>query len=249
MAQPLAASSARPRAKAWEWPRWVEPTFTVVALSLFGLYSLWEVLFHQNGQYQNYLSPFFSPTQDWGIRFFPAVWAVWVPLIFRGSCYYYRREYFRGFFRDPYACAVAEHKRRYDGESRLPWSANNLHRYAWYLVFVVLVFLWKDTVSAFFFPHTGFGVGVGSLLMLVNVVCLTLYSFSCHAFRHMIGGGRDRFTRAGQPTAAYRVWHAVSQWNARHGSWAWISMFTVWGTDVYIRLLLSGVLSDPRLIR
>jgi len=250
MAQPLASAAPRSRAKEFEWPPWVEPAFTVVALGLFGLYSLWEVFFHQTGQYGNYLSPFFSPTEAWGIRFFPAVWAVWVPLLFRGTCYYYRKEYFRGFFRDPLYCGLAESKRRYNGEVSLPWSANNLHRYAWILVFVVLVFLWKDAISAFFFPKVGFGVGLGSLIMLFNVLCLTIYSFSCHALRHMIGGHKNRFTtRTGQTTVWYRMWHQVSVWNQRHGSWAWLSMFTVWGTDLYIRLLLSGVLHDPRLIR
>jgi hypothetical protein len=30
--------------------------------------------------------------------------------------------------------------------------------------------------------------------------------------------------------------------NVSHELWAWLSMFSVWGTDVYIRLLIHGVL-------
>ena len=32
----------------------------------------------------------------------------WVPLGFRGTCYYYRKAYYRAFFWDPPACAIEE---------------------------------------------------------------------------------------------------------------------------------------------
>jgi len=36
--------------------------------------------------------------------------------------------------------------------------------------------------------------------------------------------------------------------NPRHGLYAWVSMFSVALTDVYVRLLMAGVLHEPRWI-
>ena len=36
--------------------------------------------------------------------------------------------------------------------------------------------------------------------------------------------------------------------NERHSIFAMASLFTVWGADVYIRLLLHHVISDPRIV-
>jgi hypothetical protein len=35
--------------------------------------------------------------------------------------------------------------------------------------------------------------------------------------------------------------------NGRHALWAWISLFTVLFADVYIRLLLAGVIENYRI--
>jgi len=40
----------------------------------------------------------------------------------------------------------------------------------------------------------------------------------------------------------------VTVLNVRHDTWAWASLLSVAGADVYIRLLLAGVLHDPRWI-
>ena len=55
---------------------------------------------------------------------------------------------------------------------------NNLHRYAMYAVTVVLVFLWVDAIESFSF-NGHLGVGLGSVIMLTNVVLLTGYSAGC----------------------------------------------------------------------
>ncbi|NMP22497.1 hypothetical protein [Sulfobacillus harzensis] len=251
MAQPLESSSAtRPQGSAKkEKPYWVEPLITMVVLGVWVLYSLWEIFFHNSGTYQNYISPYFSPgVGKWfGWHLLDGLYVAWVPFLFRFSCYYYRREYYRGFFWDPPGCAVHDKPRpRYSGETKWPLAFNNLHRYAWYLAFIVLVFLWKDAVQAFFFKN-GFGVGIGSLLLLINAVLLTFYTFSCHAFRHMVGGKKDCFSCDGKPTTSYKLWNRVSSWNVFHGTWAWASLASVWAADLYIRLLSMGVIHDVRL--
>src|SRR5207245_8974453 len=87
-----------------------------------------------------------------------------IPLGLRVTCYYYRKEYYRAFFRDPTACARGEGVRgRYTGETRFPLVLWNLHRYALLLTIVVTVFLGVDVVREFivhavFFVRPGAGV-------------------------------------------------------------------------------------------
>ena len=48
-------------------------------------------------------------------------------------------------------------------------------------------------MRAFWFPD-GFGIGIGTLVLVVNVVLLGGYVFGCHAFRHLIGGTFDQIS-------------------------------------------------------
>ena len=173
---------------------------------------------------------------------------VWAPLTFRATCYYYRKAYFRGFFWHPRSCAVPEHESsRYRGETAFPFVLNNLHRYSFYAIVVQMLFLWYDAIMAFNF-HGRLGVGLGTLIMLVNVVLLSGYTFGCHAFRHIAGGGLDCYSCSAAARARLRLWRGVTILNVRHDRWAWASLFSVWAVDLYIRLLMSGVLHDPRLV-
>ena len=52
-----------------------------------------------------------------------------VILCFRGTCYYYRKAYYRVFFADPPGCAVGEARSNYCGETRFPFVFQNLHRF------------------------------------------------------------------------------------------------------------------------
>ncbi len=228
---------------------WLAPNVTLVVFSLFVLYSAWEVLTHNVGRYQNYLSPYFSPdVGQWlGIRILPALFVAWIPLGFRASCYYYRREYYRGFFRNPAACGIPDRSRQYRGETRPPMSWNYFHRFFLYLALVVVIFLWKDAVDGFWY-RGHLDVRLGSLILLADAILLSLYTFSCHAFRHLVGGNLDCFTcQTRRLSPRYRWWRTISDLNQKHGLFAWASMFMVWGTDLYIRLLISGVVHDVRL--
>jgi hypothetical protein len=142
---------------------------------------------------------------------------------------------------------VAEARRGYAGETAFPFIVNNLHRFFLYGAIVVLFFLWKDTIAAFVFDGH-FGVHVGSLLFLVNVVLLSGYTFGCHAFRHMVGGNLDCYSCARGGRLRYRVWEGITPLNHRHAPWAWASLFSVVSADVYLRLLMAGVIGDPRLL-
>jgi hypothetical protein len=74
---------------------------------------------------------------------------------------------------------------------------------------------------------------------------LMMYSFSCHSLRHLVGGGLDCFSCSRFTRARKRVWDYVTGWNEDHRLWAWASLITVGLTDLYIRLVASGTISDP----
>ena len=55
--------------------------------------------------------------------------------------------------------------------------------------------LWFDGPTV----RTHFGIGVGSLVMIVNPILLGCYTFGCHSFRHLVGGRKDVLSK--QPDA------------------------------------------------
>ena len=45
-----------------------------------------------------------------------------------------------------------------------------------------------------------------------------------------------------------RVWHVLSWLNERHPTYAWLSLFSVGLTDLYIRLVSMGIIRDLRIL-
>jgi hypothetical protein len=234
---------------------WVEPLIVVLVLGGFVVYATWAAL--QNAHYYAapYLSPFYSPclatncehrTLPFAIPWIvtPAMLVLWIPGGFRLTCYYYRKAYYRSFFRLPPACAVPDAASSYSGESRFPFLLQNIHRYFFWLSLLILAFLWWDALLAFRFPN-GFGVGLGTLVLLANVVLLSLYSFSCHSCRYFAGGHLDAFFKA---PIRFRLWQLTNRLNLRHGLFAWISLWSVALTDLYVRLVSMGVIRDLRFL-
>lgn len=230
-------------------PWWLYPTTVVIALGLFTVYGMWTSLVASPSHWGPYLSPFYSP-QIWQRGpVSPALWVLWVPLAFRASCYYYRKSYHRSFLWDPPACARPElRKREYHGETRLPFILNNLHRYALYLTIIVVAFLWYDAIKAFIYQG-GFYIGLGALIMLLNVVLLSGYTSGCHSLRHLIGGRVDCFSCTRTRKVRKGLWRKVTWFNTRHSIWAWASMFSVVAVDIYIRLLQNGMADPHWLVR
>jgi hypothetical protein len=226
-------------------PNWLYPGFVAMVLIAFGIYTFVTVLFFPAARSDPYLSPFNSPLVTVGV--IPAgIWVIWAPLLFRATCYYYRKAYFRSFFWHPRSCAVTEpHRGTYRGETAFPWVFNNLHRFFFYVIVLQTLFLLYDLVLAFKFKGH-FGVGLGTGIMAVNFLLLGAYTYGCHAFRHLAGGGLDCFSCSARARARFKLWKGVSLLNVRHDRWAWASLFSVWATDVYIRLLVGGVITDPR---
>ena len=230
---------------------WLELLPVVFVLGLFGVYATWRAFEGAYYEWGPYLSPFYSPLIDPEHRwwpFSPALLILGGPLGFRLTCYYYRKAYYRAFFLDPPACAVGEPvEHRYRGETAFPLILQNLHRYFLYLALVFLAILWYDAGRAFFFDGS-FHVGVGSLVLLGNIILLTLYTFSCHSLRHIVGGHVDCFSCAAFGRPRHAAWRGASILNEHHGLYAWLSLLSVGGADFYVRLVASGAIHDLRLL-
>jgi hypothetical protein len=241
---------------------WVQPAVVFVVLSSFVVYATWAAFQGTHYTYGPYLSPFYSPevfgdsTHSWfgpkpswwpgWLIFSPALLILWAPGGFRVTCYYYRGAYYKAFWADPPSCAVGEPRHSYWGERRLPLVLQNAHRYFLYLALLFLFFLAYDVYKATWFEEkaTGnvhFGVGVGTLVLLVNVILLGGYTLGCHSFRHLVGGYVDQLTRA---PLRQRAYNCASCFNRGHAVWAWCSLVWVASSDVYVRLCSIDVIHD-----
>jgi hypothetical protein len=230
---------------------WVELIPVFILLGGFGIYATLRAFEGANYAWGPYLSPFYSPLIDpehhwWPLS--PALLVLAGPLGFRATCYYYRKAYYRAFFLDPPACAVGEPaNRKYRGETAFPFILQNVHRYFLYLAIIFLAFLWHDAIKGFFFDGQ-FGIGVGSLVLLLNVILLSIYTLSCHSLRHLAGGKLDCFSCASFGTTRAGVWRSFSFLNGRHMQFAWASLISVGSADVYVWLLARGVIHDLRIL-
>jgi hypothetical protein len=231
-------------------PWWLLPLTVVVVLGGFIVYSLWAATTGVGEATGTpYLSPLYSPGWLAGhLPVAPGLLCILVPIAFRSTCYYYRKAYHRSFFWDPPACAIPELRHgRYRGETAFPLILNNLHRFALYGAIVYIPILAFDAVNAFSLDGHLY-LGLGTLIMVVNVVLLAGYTFSCHSFRHMVGGNVDCFSCVRFGAQRHGAWKAVTRINIFHPTWAWVSLFSVWAVDLYIRMLHAGWFTDPHLL-
>lgn len=243
--------------------RWWMPIFwTDLGLSVFIVYAtiraFWGSAYYV--EKYHYLTPFYSPCVSAscveGARHF-GTWVGELPwfipmafislpflLAFRLTCYYYRKAYYRTVWQSPPACAVAEPHSKYTGETRLPLIMQNVHRYFFYVACVISLINTYDAIKAFHSP-SGFGIGLGNVILTGNVILLWIYTLSCHSCRHVTGGRLKHFSKH---PVRYWLWTQVSVINTKHMQWAWITLGTLILTDCYIMLVSSGVISDLRFI-
>ena len=103
-----------------------------------------------------------------------------------------------------------------------------------------------DAFIAFFFKGGAiFGyhieVRVGSIVLLLNAVLLALYTFSCHSYRHILGGHIDNYSACGLIGAVRNeAWQRQSKLNEHHMLFAWVSLFWVGFSDFYIWQVAQG---------
>jgi hypothetical protein len=168
----------------------------------------------------HYLTPFYSPCVSGECVPGSSTLGQWIPAVppiipyafvslvfvlgFRLTCYYYRGAYYRAFWRAPSACAVREPHATYSGETRFPLIAQNIHRYFWYAALFVGILLTYDVAQAFRGPDGNFGFGIGSLILLANVIFIWGYTLGCHTCRHITAGRLKNFSK-----------HPVRYWAGR----------------------------------
>lgn len=244
---------------------WAAPLGVFVGLSLFVVYATWAAFQGDHYHYGPYLSPFYAP-ELWGtsphawfgprpgwwpavIPFSPALLILPFPGGFRFTCYYYRGAYYKAFWADPPSCAVGEPRSSYLGEHSFPLILQNVHRFFMWVAVVFIGFLAYDVWKAFWFtnPTTGaeeFGIGVGTIVLAVNVALLASYTWGCHVLRHVVGGRMDEVSKSPVCDFAYSC---VSHLNVRHQLFAWCSLFSVMFADVYVRLCSMGIWTDLRI--
>jgi hypothetical protein len=236
---------------------WLQPTITVAVLSLFIIYSTWRAFENAHYFVEPYISPFYSPCltancvpgsgsfgQPIGLWWTlpPSLIILIFPLGFRFTCYYYRKAYYRSFWQSPPACAVAEPKTKYTGETRAPLIGQNAHRWFFYAGMVLNVILSYDAVIAFRNSQGQWGhMQVGTLVLIINAALLWFYSLSCHSCRHTIGGRLKHFSKH---PVRYKLWTWVSRLNHFHSNFAWYSLLFVAFTDFYIRSVSTGLITD-----
>ncbi|HJQ67090.1 MAG TPA: hypothetical protein VJ816_11965 [Gemmatimonadales bacterium] len=242
---------------------WLTPVVVFLVLSSFVVYATWAAFQGDHYRFGPYLSPLYSPelfgsAHAWfgakpgwwptWLPWSPALLILWAPGGFRLTCYYYRGAYYKAFWADPPACTVGEPRAAYRGERSFPLIIQNVHRYFLYLAIPFIGILSWDVWEALWFTDatgTHFGIGVGTLVLAVNVVLLGGYTFSCHSLRHLVGGGLDLLS--GRPVQR-RLYACVTCLNQRHMNWAWFSLVWVAFADLYVRLCAMGVWTDLRLL-
>jgi hypothetical protein len=245
---------------------WITPLVVFLVFTSFIVYATWAAFQNAYYEYGPYLSPFYSPVL-WGdsghawfgprpawwpalLPFSPALLILPFPGLFRLTCYYYRGAYYKAFWADPPNCSVGEPRTGYLGENAFPLILQNVHRYTWYIAVIFIAILSYDVWLALWFTNpasgqTEFGIGVGTIVLLVNVILLASYTFGCHSGRHLLGGCVDEVSKKPVLNACY---NCTTSLNKRHMQFAWMSLFAVAFADIYVRLCAMGIWSDWRII-
>ncbi len=228
---------------------WAQPVTLVIALTLFVAYSMFrvfemgDVATIAHGAY-HYQSPFVAWDLTW---LFPTAVTAAVPFLaypgfillpfpagFRFTCYYFRRAYYRSFVARPAACSTEAWKgKEYKGETRL-MIFQNLHRYFLYATILLWVLHLIGWVKDIFYGGHVY-VGIGTVLLLIDIVLLGGYVFGCHAFRHLIGGRIDCFSCTAMNQQSHGIWKGVSELNKKHAFFALASMISIVVADLSLR--------------
>jgi|SRR4051794_3811966 hypothetical protein len=242
---------------------WLNPLLNGLALGAFLVYATVRLFWDKNYFVEefHYIAPFYSPclssdcvegTAPLGTWFgglpswmSPAMFILLFPGGFRATCYYYRKSYYRAYWFSPPACAVGEPHGKYTGETRFPLIFQNAHRWFWYAALLIGLMLTYDAFEAFHGKDGGFGIGLGTVVLWINVVLIWGYTLGCHSCRSIMGGRLNHFSKH---PVRYWLWTQVSKLNAKHGFWAFASMASVVIADAYVWLVASGTISDLRFI-
>lgn len=156
---------------------WARPLIFFICLTTFVIYVTWAAFQGKHYTYGPYLSPLYSPElfgdslHSWFgpkparwpqvLPWSPALLILWMPGLFRLTCYYYRGVYYKSFWADPPSCTVSEPRKKYRGENSFPLIVQNIHRYFLYLGLAFLLILSYDVWKALWFTPGLRGAATG----------------------------------------------------------------------------------------
>ncbi len=76
-------------------------------------------------------------------------------------------------------------------------------------------------------------------MLIVNTALVTLYTFSCHAIRHLVGGNTDCFSC--KHNTKNKIFNRQTILNMHHETFAWLSLTMFFLVDLFIRATVAGV--------
>lgn len=181
-------------------------------------------------EYRGYIDPFYSPT----ILIIPII------ALFRLTCYGFRKSYNRHLFKHPQSCIISKQSNKqnyYTGETSLLFRIENLHRYFMYFSLLILPFFYYDLYLSLVFNLSI--LRLGSIFLLIDTILLTLYIFSCHSIRNLIGGNKDCFSCLKFSQKRKKLFDLQSFLNSNHEFFAWSSLVFIIFVDLYIRAMIA----------
>lgn len=190
--------------------------------------------------YDGLTDPFYTPT----VLILPLV------VLFRMTCYAYRKDYHRHLFYHPNSCPtdvrIDASTRGYSGETGF-FRIENVHRYFMYTAWGILPFFYYDIYHSI--VYTGaITVTLGTIILTINALAVTAYTFSCHSVRHLIGGYRDCVNCPANLNRKNSLYKFQSKLNSHHEAIAWTSLILFVFVDVFIRGMVGGVIPNILLI-
>lgn len=145
-----------------------------------------------------------------------------VPVGLRATCYYFRGFYERRLFGHPRRCVAPEGERWRDRVLNHPWYLRSfyVHRYFFVLSAILMAphLAASLETSVALWPE----LRLGNLLQWLDFVFLSLYVFSCHSFRYLLGSGVA--CRSCMSAPREEGLRGQSRLNRLHGVFFWVSL-------------------------
>ena len=205
---------------------WITPVVVFLVLASFVVYATWAAFQGEHYRSGPYLSPFYSPelfgvaarlvrAQARLVAGLAALFARAADPLGAGRFPLHLLLLSRRLLQGVLGRSAVLHRRRASrertcGERSFPLILQNVHRYFLYLALLVPrhpVATTCGTRSGSPIARRGdpFGIGVGTLVLAVNVVLLGGYTLGCHSLRHLVGGAARPAVEAARARKTLRL--------------------------------------------
>ena len=116
-----------------------------------------------------------------------------------------------------------------------------------YLAILILSVKFYDVILTTKFSDGSRAISIGTLILGIESFLLLMYVTSCHAFRHLFGGGMNRW-RGGLSGVFGSLYRTISKVNVHHSFWFWTSLAMVFLGDLFVLAVAEEMLSDQILL-